>query len=38
MYVYNVFILKIVMEMIDVFNISCDKEDVGVIILIGVGD
>lgn len=36
--VYNVFILKIVIEMIDVFNLVCDNLNFGVIILIGEGE
>lgn len=35
---YNVFILVMVVEMIDVFNICCDDSIIGVIIFIGVGD
>lgn len=34
-HVHNAFTPKTVMEMIDAFNISRDKEDVGVIILTG---
>ena len=37
-HVHNAFTPKTVMEMIDAFNISRDKEDVGVIILTGAGD
>ncbi|MFD2307447.1 1,4-dihydroxy-2-naphthoyl-CoA synthase [Enterococcus termitis] len=36
--VHNAFTPKTVMEMIDAFNISRDKQDVGVIILTGAGD